>query len=188
MKKVTAIVLVLAMCTTFAACGNTKETKKEEIQPTQVATEEPTAEPTEEPEILVDLKKKAEIASEVKMKVNSAVKEKKITSGSLYYKTKKDGNVFIIVNITLNNTSDSTKSFDLGYFRLHDAKGEEYVPTLVSSSTDKYKFILINNMMDAKYKKTGCLAFEVPKDTKVKKCKLCYNDSGIQTNTFFSLK
>ena len=38
-----------------------------------------------------------------------------------------------------------------------------------------------------KYKETGCLVFEVPKDAKVKKFKLCYNSSGFQSDTYFSL-
>lgn len=179
--------LLMAMCVTSAACGGSAD-KKAEVEPTQEATAEPTVEPTEEPEVIIDLKEKAEITSDVTMKVNSVTKEKKLTSGNLYYKPRKDGNVFAIINVTLKNASDSSKSFDLGYFRLVDSDGEEYIPTLVASSTDDYKFIVINNLMDAKYKETRCLAFEVPKDTKIKKCKLCYNSSGFQTNTYFSLK
>lgn len=179
--------LIMVMCATSAACGGTAD-KKAEVEPTQEATAEPTVEPTEEPEVIIDLKKKAEITSDVTMKVNSVTKEKKLTSGSLYYKPRNNGNVFAIVNVTLKNASDSSTSFDLGYFRLVNPDGEEYIPTLVSSSTDDYKFIVINNLMDAKYKETGCLAFEVPKDAKLKKFKLCYNGSGFQSDTYFSLK
>lgn len=186
MKKISALILIMAMCATSAACGGI-ENKKAEVEPTQEATAEPTVEPTEEPEVIIDLKKKAEITSDVTMKVNSVTKEKKLTSGSLYYKPRNDGNVFAIINVSLKNASDSSKSFDLGYFRLVDQDGEEYIPTLVSSSTDDYKFIVINNLMDAKYKETGCLVFEVPKDAKVKKFKLCYNSSGFQSDTYFSL-
>ena len=74
----------------------------------------------EKPYPLYALLKKAEITSDVTMKVNSVTKEKKLTSGSLYYKPRNDGNVFAIINVSLKNASDSSKSFDLGYFRLVD--------------------------------------------------------------------
>ena len=50
MKKITAILLALLLCLSFAACGNTN---KAEVTPTPeatpTATPEPTEEPTEEP-------------------------------------------------------------------------------------------------------------------------------------------
>ena len=103
MKKISALILIMAMCATSAACGGI-ENKKAEVEPTQEATAEPTVEPTEEPEVIIDLKKKAEITSDVTMKVNSVTKEKKLTSGSLYYKPRNNGNVFAIVNVTLKNS------------------------------------------------------------------------------------
>lgn len=46
MKKITAIVLALLLCLSFAACGNTNEVK---VTPTPEATPTATPEPTEEP-------------------------------------------------------------------------------------------------------------------------------------------
>lgn len=179
----------MTMCMVAASCGTTTDNRNAQTQPTQEVTAEPTIKPTEKPEVLIDIKKKAEVELDVNMKVNSASKEAKITSGSLYYKPKKEGNTFAVINVTLKNTTDTTKSFDLGYFRLIGPNGEEYIPTLIGASkTDNYKLILINHLMDADYNETGCLVFEVPKDTKVKNCKLCYNSYGIPTNTYFKLK
>lgn len=178
----------MIMCVTISACSSLPGSENAETQSTQVPTAEPTIESTEKPDILIDLKKKEEIVPDVNMKVNGFSKETKITSGILFYKTNKDDNVFAIINITLNNTTDIKQSFNLGYFRLIDSDGTEYVPTLLSSKTDDYKFILINHFMDAGYKETGCLAFEVPKDTKIKNCKLCYNSDGKKTKTYFKLK
>lgn len=189
MKKITTTVLMMTICMVAASCGTTTSNRNAQTQPTQEVTAEPTIEPTEKPKILIDIKKKAEVELNVNMKVNSVSKETKITSGSLYYKPKKEGNTFAVINVTLKNTTDIKKSFSLGYFRLIGSDGEEYIPTLIGGSkTDNYKLISINHFMDADYKETGCLIFEIPKDTKVKNCKLCYNSDGIPTNTYFKLK
>lgn len=179
----------MIMCAVITSCGTTIGNRNAKVQTTEEVTAEPTIVPTEKPDNIIDLKKKEEIMLNVNMKVNGFSKEKKITFGNLYFKTNKKDNVFAIINVTLNNTTDTRKNFSLGYFRLIDQNGKEFVPTLIGSSkTDEYKFISINHFMEADYKETGCLAFEVPKDTKVKKCKLCYNDNGIQSNTYFKLK
>ncbi|MBD5087957.1 MAG: DUF4352 domain-containing protein [Clostridiales bacterium] len=189
MKKFTTRVLITMMCVAITSCGTTIGNRNAQVQTTQEVTAKPTIEPTEKPDSLIDLKKKEEIMLNVNMKVNGFSKEKKITFGSLYFKTNKKDNVFAIINVTLNNTTDTKKSFNLGYFRLIDQNGKEYIPTLIGSSkTDDYKFISINHFMEADYKETGCLAFEVPKDTKIKNCKLSYNDYGIQSSIYFKLK
>lgn len=189
MKKVTTLAFIVTMCIVATACGSATGNKNAETQPTQEASMEPTIEPTEEPKTLVAINKKAEVAPNVKMKVNSVSKEKKITSDILYYKPKKENNIFAIINVTLKNTTDESTAFSLGYFQLIGPNGEEYIPTLIGSSkNDDYNMIIINHFMDANYKETGCLVFEVPKDTKVKNCKLCYNSNGIPSNTYFKLK
>lgn len=189
MKKLTTGVLIAMMSMAITSCGTTTGNRNAEIQTTQEVTAAPTIEPTEEPKVLIDLKKKAEVTSDVNMKVNSVSKKAKITSGMLYYKPKKEGNTFAIINVTLKNTKDDSTSFSLGYFQLIGPDGEEYIPTLITSSkTDDYDLISINHFMEANYKKTGCLFFEVPKDIKVKNCELRYNGDGIPSNTYFKLK
>lgn len=184
MKKLTTGVLIAMMSMAITSCGTTTGNRNAEVQTTQEVTAAPTIEPTEEPKVLIELKKKAEVTSDVNMKVNSVSKKKKITSDIWYYKPQKENHIFAIVNVTLKNTTDESTAFSLEYFQLIGPNDEEYIPTLI----DNDNMIIINHFMDANYKETGCLVFEVPKDTKVKNCKLRYNSSGIPSNTYFKLK
>ena len=184
------MLMMLALC----SCGNTEKDSAPEATKETVttATEAPTAAPTEEPATIIPMKQKHGVACAdfITMRVNAAHKVQRITDDSLYYKHTKKSNAFVLVDVTVKNTSESMQDFDMGYFRLVDKKGNSYTPTRLAttSSGDKYDFITIFGYMNKKEKKKGCLVFEVPKKIKYKTCELYYYENGFDTTTSFALK
>lgn len=184
------MLLILSLC----SCGSTEKDKTPEAttETTNAATEAPTAAPTEEPITTVPMKQTHGVACAdfITMRVNASHKVQRITDDSMYYKPTKKSNAFVLVDVTVKNTSESMQDFDMGYFRLVDKAGNSYTPTRLSTtaSGDKYDFITIFGYMNKKEKKKGCLVFEVPKKIKYKNCKLYYYENGFDTNMNFSLK
>ena len=184
------MLMMLALC----SCGNTKKDSAPEATKETVATatEAPTAAPTEEPITTIPINQKHGVACAdfITMRVNAAHKVQKITDDSMYYKPAKKSNSFVLVDVTIKNTSESMQDFDMGYFRLIDKDGNSYSPTRLATtdSADKYDFITIFGYMNEKEKKKGCLIFEVPKKVKYKTCKLYYYENGFDPTINFALK
>lgn len=136
----------------------------------------------------ISMNKFGKITEDVSLKVNKATKKDKISTynGTMYGTPQDENGIFLIVNITLKNNGKRSAGLNYLYFTLMGADEEKYSPTTVVGADENF---LILDAINPKMKETGNLAFQVPKNTKIKKCKLCYNSGGIfEDDIYFNLK
>lgn len=103
-----------------------------------------------------------------KFKVNSFKSSSEIENGSMVFKPRGDGKKFVIVNITVKNTSKE----DAKFLKSLSFEGKDVLPQMLYQGTEEiqgtrllsYSKDLIDKTIDGSSKFSGILVFEVEKD------------------------
>lgn len=135
-----------------------------------------------------DLNKSGEIVDGVTLTVNKVTKTERIDlyNGTMYSQPDDEDGTFLVVNVTIKNKSNDAQNLNMLYFNIIGPNDEEYVPTTIVGADEEYITV---DAINPNMKKTGNIAFEIPKNAKIKKYKLCYRKKGtFDSNHYFKLK
>jgi len=154
MKKVLigGVIIIVILFIIGAASGGSSKSQKvgENGQPSSPSTQEPPSQPTNVTYKVGDQIKSGDYV----VSVNSVRK----STGSQFMKPK-DGSVYIIPNVTVqNNSSDKTTISSLLQMYIKDSEGNKYSPALTTDATGKVDGELLGGE-----KVKGDVGFEVPK-------------------------
>ena len=182
-------ILLLAVFTIVFGIYVVNTAKDNALQTTPTAsTNEGNEETKNKKDEYTKLNKSGELVTGVTLTVNKVRKIKRINlyNGTMYSEPDDEGASFLAVNVTIKNKSDDAQELNMLYFNLIGPDGEEYVPSIIVGADEEY---ITLDAINPNLKKTGNIAFEVPSNINLKKCKLCYNKKGtFDNNHYFKLK
>ncbi len=126
------------------------------------------------------------IADGLSLIVNNAAEANSISEAGGYVTYEPDSGKYAIINVTIKNTSKTSKSLLLNYFNLIDSSGAKYAATVIIGADEKYLTAdSVNPNMDI----SGNLVFEVPSNAVISDFMLEYSDFDIFSEAqHFSLK
>lgn len=192
MRKFHFMIAVITLMM-FTGCATQTSTTPENKVTTndetsdEKSSKDDSSEDTKTEETSIKFNKNGNISENVTLKVNDAKKTNKIPlyNNTMYSEPSDEDGTFIVVNVTLKNTGKKSEDLNYLYFNLIGPDEEEYVPTTIVGADDNF---LTLNAINPKMKETGNIAFQVPKDAKISKYKLCYSGGLFSEEYYFNLK
>lgn len=184
-----AVVLIFVAIIFIGICiGANEDSKSSDNAAVQTDNNKPDKSKNSSGDKYTDLNKSGEIVKGVTLTVNKVKKTKRIDlyNGTMYSQPDDEDGTFLVVNVTIKNKSNEAQDLNMLYFNIVGPNDEEYVPTTIVGADEEYITV---DAINPNMKKTGNIAFEIPKNAKIKKYKLCYRKTGTFDNDhYFKLK
>ncbi len=137
-------------------------------------------------DVEIEVGQTGKISDGLNLVVNEVSETESISAANGMMSYKPDSGKYAIVNVTISNTSKTSESMLLNYFRLIGPDDAKYVATIIAVADEKFITVdTINPNLDI----TGNLVFEIPKDLAAEDCILQYSDYDLLNEiSYFNLK
>ncbi|MHC5373728.1 DUF4352 domain-containing protein [Enterococcus sp. LJL120] len=112
---------------------------------------------------------------EFRIAVTEIRMEREIRESDLLSYTADEGTKYLLVYLTVMNTSDSMGSFSTSDFRVIDEAGAQYSPTTLLGLSDNISFESMNPGIETR----GFLAYTVPESLEITGLQLAYSGSSL---------